>query len=378
MNGRVYHPGLGRFISADPFVQFPKASQSLNRYGYVLNNPLSYTDPSGFGIFGELLDFHHTIDPIQRNLDNILAKSTTLQSIGGVAAGVASVYFGPWVAAAYSAHLTNIQGGSTGDIMKAGAIAGAAAYASGAAGGLNPYAAFAANIAIGTAAGVASGADFDDSFYASAITAAASAATAGATQNAHPAVGYTISAAIGGTASELSGGKFINGAVSGAFAYGLTRSLEDQSTDDPLESDFAAAEMQEVTETSPYAAGGESIEIAQNSITRKFEIGIGGGVGRGGGGGRPSTGFVGSSKGVIDVRPTIDRIIKGERLPYRNDGSTFRNDEGLLPARPSGYYREYVHPTPGVNGPGTYRIIQGQDGGFYLSPDHYRTFIPLK
>ena len=48
MNGRVYDPRLGRFTSADPIVQFPHYSQSFNRYSYVFNNPLSYTDPSGY------------------------------------------------------------------------------------------------------------------------------------------------------------------------------------------------------------------------------------------------------------------------------------------------------------------------------------------
>jgi hypothetical protein len=31
-------------------VQFPSHSQSFNRYSYVLNNPLTHTDPSGFCI----------------------------------------------------------------------------------------------------------------------------------------------------------------------------------------------------------------------------------------------------------------------------------------------------------------------------------------
>jgi len=35
-------------VSADPLVPFPTFSQSYNRYSYVLNSPLSYTDPSGF------------------------------------------------------------------------------------------------------------------------------------------------------------------------------------------------------------------------------------------------------------------------------------------------------------------------------------------
>jgi RHS repeat-associated protein len=48
MNGRVYDQITGRFLSADPFVQAPFNGQSLNRYSYVFNNPLSSTDPSGF------------------------------------------------------------------------------------------------------------------------------------------------------------------------------------------------------------------------------------------------------------------------------------------------------------------------------------------
>jgi len=48
MNGRVYDPKLGRFLSADPFVQFPISTQGYNRYSYVGNNPLSFTDPSGY------------------------------------------------------------------------------------------------------------------------------------------------------------------------------------------------------------------------------------------------------------------------------------------------------------------------------------------
>ena len=48
MNGRVYDPVLGRFLSPDPLVQAPYDSQTWNRYSYARNNPLRYTDPSGF------------------------------------------------------------------------------------------------------------------------------------------------------------------------------------------------------------------------------------------------------------------------------------------------------------------------------------------
>ncbi|MBN1209562.1 MAG: VCBS repeat-containing protein [Myxococcaceae bacterium] len=48
MRGRMYDPLTGRFLSRDPFVQFPLSGQSYNRYSYVMNNPLRWTDPSGF------------------------------------------------------------------------------------------------------------------------------------------------------------------------------------------------------------------------------------------------------------------------------------------------------------------------------------------
>jgi RHS repeat-associated protein len=47
MGARIYEPRLGRFLSADTVVPEPGAPQSLNRYSYVNNNPLSLTDPSG-------------------------------------------------------------------------------------------------------------------------------------------------------------------------------------------------------------------------------------------------------------------------------------------------------------------------------------------
>ena len=47
MRARFYLPGLGRFASADTLVPDLANPQSLNRYSYVLANPLKYRDPSG-------------------------------------------------------------------------------------------------------------------------------------------------------------------------------------------------------------------------------------------------------------------------------------------------------------------------------------------
>jgi RHS repeat-associated protein len=48
---RFYSPRLGRFVSADSIVPQPGEPQALNRYSYVHNNPVIYTDPSGHYIF---------------------------------------------------------------------------------------------------------------------------------------------------------------------------------------------------------------------------------------------------------------------------------------------------------------------------------------
>jgi RHS repeat-associated protein len=47
MNGRLYDPKLHRFLQPDNYVQDASNTQNYNRYSYVLNNPLKYTDPSG-------------------------------------------------------------------------------------------------------------------------------------------------------------------------------------------------------------------------------------------------------------------------------------------------------------------------------------------
>ena len=53
-NARWYDPAIGRFLSADTVVAEPGNPQALNRYSYVYNSPIKYTDPSGHCVGSEI------------------------------------------------------------------------------------------------------------------------------------------------------------------------------------------------------------------------------------------------------------------------------------------------------------------------------------
>ena len=52
MNGRLYDPVLGRMLSPDIAIQDEYNAQAYNRYSYCFNNPLRFTDPSGYFVRG--------------------------------------------------------------------------------------------------------------------------------------------------------------------------------------------------------------------------------------------------------------------------------------------------------------------------------------
>ena len=110
MNGRVYEPTLGRFMSADPIIQEPEFSQSFNRYSYVMNNPLSLTDPSGYFGVPQLeveIVIGHREAPAGSNTSSSLEVETVVGTkfgngdggsgggSGGASAGTTGDY-GPW------------------------------------------------------------------------------------------------------------------------------------------------------------------------------------------------------------------------------------------------------------------------------------------
>ncbi len=251
MNGRVYDPFLGRFLSADPSVQFPDNLQSLNRYSYVLNNPLSYTDPSGFSLWSSIRDAYLTV--ITLGLNHIQAVQHAAEvganwtkenwktlaiiavgiGVGALTGGFGGTLFmhallsgaGYGLGSAMAATL--LSGGSLGDATKAGVrgavIGGATAAATFGVGSLAEGCGTVGGVLVKTAghglvqggATEVQGGKFIHGFYAGAVTGATEDAMSSIASN--QTVHLLSASVLGGTTSAIGGGKFANGAISAAY-----------------------------------------------------------------------------------------------------------------------------------------------------------------
>ena len=81
--------------------------------------------------------------------------------------------------------------------------------------------------------------------------------------------------------------------------------------------------------------------------------------------------------GDMDLLSEVTRIVRGEHLPFKHDGTVFQNREHRLPDHAPGYYHEFVHPTPGIRGPGPQRVVLGEAREVEYTADHYATFYLL-
>lgn len=79
-----------------------------------------------------------------------------------------------------------------------------------------------------------------------------------------------------------------------------------------------------------------------------------------------------------EARTALQLIEKGGPFPYQRDGAVFGNFERRLPLKKRGYYREFTVPTPGRRDRGARRIVAGENGEFYYTEDHYRTFRKIR
>ncbi len=250
MNGRMYDATLARFISADPHIQAGSLSQSYNRYSYVMNNPMKYTDPSGF-FFKKLRKkikraFNKIKDRAVRrhkSLDKRLRPYAGL--IVGVVVGIfcqvcgGAIIKGAIVGAASGA----VTAAATGGNILQGALIGAFTGAvSGYIGGADKIFGKArpfdigrslAHGVVGGTVNVIRGGKFGAGFISSAFTKFVSSPIqgyaegfAGAAGGFSDVIGATVAALVGGTASVLGGGKFANGAQTAAIQYLLNQASD--------------------------------------------------------------------------------------------------------------------------------------------------------
>ncbi|HEX7026049.1 MAG TPA: RHS repeat-associated core domain-containing protein [Gammaproteobacteria bacterium] len=220
MNGRVFDPALGRFISADPFVQFPNSTQSYNRYSYLGNNPLNATDPSGYFSWRKTLSA--TLGLGVAGVAGAAWAYDHASQVGEVASAVAPFlnyvpYCQIWCAAAASAVGGYLQTGDWRQGMRAGILTAiGSAIAHTASGGSLHIRAFSGAIS-GGAMSAAGGGRFGDGFLGGLVGGYAGGISTGGM-----AGDMIIGAIVGGTVSDIGGGKFANGAISGAFAAAMS------------------------------------------------------------------------------------------------------------------------------------------------------------
>ena len=222
MNGRIYDPLIGRFMSADPYIQAPDDLQSHNRYAYVMNNPLNLTDPSGFNwltktwkkawkspIFRAVLGIvvaiaaPYLLHAIAPTLFVIGSLPTALAT--GALSGFAST--GTLKGALTGAFTAGVMFG-VGEIAHTLKEAGVGGFD---AGGIGKVALHAG---AGCITSVAGGGDCKTGALSGGV---------GELGNLLPSGGREFNtfkaAMLGGIGSKIAGGKFEDGAVTGAFGY---------------------------------------------------------------------------------------------------------------------------------------------------------------
>ena len=231
MNARIYDSDIGRFLSADTVIQDPHDSQAYNRYSYARNNPMKYTDPTGNSWWTKFRD--KWVKPIVSII------------VAAVIAIYAPQFLGAYINSAFGVTVATgaLAGAASGAIMTgtlSGTLKGAAfgAISAGVAFGIGEQFGHAGSIfgknvkagqafikatAHGLSRGVismAQGGTFKSGF---ASGFSSSFFSPGTELGGDGAGGFTlrttIAGVVGGTASEIGGGKFANGAVSGAFVH---------------------------------------------------------------------------------------------------------------------------------------------------------------
>lgn len=233
MNGRIYDPLMGRFMSADPNVTDPSKLQSYNRYSYVMNNPLFYTDPTGFDWWSDFRDnvvkpvavavaAYYTGGAVAGWYEGAAVATTlgggTAVTIGGFGISGTAAIIGGAAGGFVAGSLTTgtLEGGLQ------GALTGSLFGAAGTVGAANSWGRYAAHAVAGCVSSVAGGGGCEggaaSAVFGKFTTNAIGGVSADASLGEVVAKGVATAVA-GGVGSVIAGGKFENGAATAAYGY---------------------------------------------------------------------------------------------------------------------------------------------------------------
>ncbi|WP_370978859.1 RHS repeat-associated core domain-containing protein [Agaribacterium sp. ZY112] len=238
MNGRTYDAKLARFMQADPFVQAPTLAGSLNRYSYVMNNPLNAIDPSGFNWVSDR--WHAAKDEVKTVATVIVVAYLTVVTAGAAGAWAVSMgalkggFIAGMVAGAAGGFVSGVSmaalsGANSADALRAGFKGAATGALFGGIGGafnqLGQTGSLGHIAAHGVGGGVLSelqGGEFRTGMMVGVFTKFMSSNVISKVggEGFSSILGRTaIASAVGGTVSQATGGKFANGAKTAAYAH---------------------------------------------------------------------------------------------------------------------------------------------------------------
>jgi RHS repeat-associated protein len=264
LNGRMYDPQLGMFTSPDPLNESPTDSQLYNPYSYSRNNPLRFTDPSGYCFMGCFWQAPgKVISDVANGIVNgvvavgnafadagkwvgqnwrqvvivaavVVVTVATAGSGGPAAASLGTAILSGMAAGATAGGLSAaLYGGSLDDVLMGalkggviGGLSGGAFYGVGSltagSGALNGIGGVAGHGLVGGARELAYGGNFWQGFESGALTKTSSLVLptfdSGGLNTARAAL-------VGGAAAAIGGGNFANGAVTGAFSYAFNDAM---------------------------------------------------------------------------------------------------------------------------------------------------------
>ena len=226
MNARLYDPETGRFLSADTFIQEPNLLLSHNRYIYVMNNPLKYTDPSGHFwnfVIGVVIAYaaSQSSNPYVRTIGMIVGSAIA----GGVFGGETLFAAKALNSVAVGFTMGGIGGGNLSSAVLGGISAGLTYGIGHGADGKALFDSFLGTaMAHGVAQGMiaeASGGEFISGFASGLIGHASGAVIGGIGGDGGGAIigRSTVAAMFGGIAAEATGGSFEDGAFQAAMVH---------------------------------------------------------------------------------------------------------------------------------------------------------------